>query len=429
MTAVAAELAGFPDAAFKVDIFRRGATYQSHDRDKVTIGEQSIDVGIAPLLMLKDDSRWLRQQIPQMPPLPPPESRRRMIHAALSLFRSGDVSMPASSTQSAEAYFRLLRRTCGLPRALAERWIDLLCSRVDQAEPSEESGGIELVSLPANTFVCLEACFVALLRSDAVWIRPSRREPFSTARFLGCLVEAGWPAYRLGMYPTRHEGLVGCVDVADRAIVFGGPELPKALYYKDHVKVQGPGRTRALIGREVNTERASRWLSAAIANQSGRFCTNVGTILCAGDPGALGVAIASALDRISLDSNVDGQFPQAMPTSRSDALKQADWVMSRMRDDDVRLTARPMLVETFSGTALAPSLIRLRRADNHPLIGMELPFPIACLCEIPEGRQPAFCGNAKFIYLVGSASKPDSSRFPTDARLILVDLDRHPAWP
>jgi hypothetical protein len=428
MTAAGIALAGSPVNGLKVDIFRRGATYQSHDRETAKLGELSIDIGIAPPLMLNDDSRWFRQQIPQLPPLPSLAFRRRVIHAALTLFRSGNVSALTPSTQSADEFFRVLQRSCGLPRALADRWIDLLCSRVDQIEPSGESGGIELVSLPANTFVCLEACFVALLRSEAVWIRPSRREPFSTARFLGCLVEAGWPAERLGMYPTRHEGLVACVDVADRAVVFGGPELPKALDRRHHVKVQGPGRTRALIGREADVDRASRWLTGAIGSQSGRFCTNVGTVLCAGDTDSLGVATASALDRISLDSKVDEYFPQAMPTSRSDALRQADWVMSRMRQDDVLLTTRPILVETSGGTALAPSLIRLGRAEDHPLIGMELPFPVACIAEAPEGQQPAFCRDAKFIYVVGNAPKMDPLSFPPHASLTFVDLNRHPPW-
>jgi hypothetical protein len=430
MTAAELEFVDSSVNAIEIDIFRRGTTYRSHDRETVRLGDMSIDIGIAPPLMLNDDSRWLRQQIPRLPPLPPLAIRRYMIHSALTLFRSGNISTATFSTQSPDDFFEILQRGCGLPRTLTDRWIDLLCSRVDQIDPASQSGGdIELVSLPANTFVCLEACFAALLRSEAVWIRPSRREPFSTARFLGCLVEAGWPAIRLGMYPTRHDGLLACVDVADRAVVFGGHELPKALDCRNHVKVHGPGRTRALIGRDIDIDRASRWLTGAIASQSGRFCTNVGTVLCAGDIDSLGVAVATALDQISLDSSADKYYPQAMPTNRADALRQADWVVSRMRPDDVLLTSRPILVETSGGIALAPSLIRLGRPEDHPLIGMELPFPVACIGEVPERRQPAHCQNAKFIYVVGNAPKTGPSSFPPDASLTVVDLNRRPPWP
>jgi hypothetical protein len=430
MTAAEMEFAGSSVKAIEVDIFRRGATYRSHDREKTMLGDLSIDIGIAPPLMLNDDSRWLRRQIPQLPPLPPLETRRSAIHSALTLFRSGNVSTPMASTQSRDDFLHILQSGSGLPTVLTARWIDLLCSRVDQIELGGEVGGIELVSLPANTFVCLEACFVALLRSEAVWIRPSRREPFSTARFLGCLIEVGWPAVRLGMYPTRHEGFLACVDVADRAVVFGGHELPKALDWRSHVKVHGPGRTCALIGRDADLDRVSRWLTESIASQSGRFCTNVGTVLCcAGDTDSLGLAIAAALDQISLDSTVNESFPQAMPINRADALRTVDWVMSRMRPDDVLLTSRPILVEVSGRSALAPSLIRLGRAEDHPLIGMELPFPVACIGEVPEVHQPAFCKNANFIYVVGNAPEPDPSCFPPHANLRVIDLNRNPSWP
>jgi hypothetical protein len=231
------------------------------------------------------------------------------------------------------------------------------------------------------------------------------------------------------MYPTRHDGLLTCVDVADRAVVFGGQELPKTLDCRNHVKVYGPGRTRALISRDVDTDRASRWLTGAIASQSGRFCTNVGTVLCAGDADPLAAAIAAALDRISLDSRVEEDYPQAMSANRADALRQADWVMSRMRPDDALLTSRPIVVETSSGIAMAPSLIRLGSPQDHPLIGMELPFPVACIGQVPEERQPAFCGDANFVYVVGNAPKTTPSSFPSHASLTVVDLNRHPPWP
>ena len=426
MTAIPAAFDGPSVSVHSVEIFRRGARYRSHDREVARAGELSIDIGIAPTLMLSDDARWLRQQVPLLPPLPPLDVRLGIIRSALALFRSGEVS-----EQSPDDFFDVLQRGCGLPGALIDHWIDLLCSRLDHVASSSGGsyGGIELVSLPANTFVCLEACLAALLRSDAVWIRPSRREPFSATRFLDCLVQAGWPPVRLGMYPTRHDGLLGAVDVTDRAIVFGGSELPKALDRRGHVKVQGPGRTRALIGREGDPGRTSGLLTKLIASQSGRFCTNVGTVLCANDVDSLGVAVAGALDQISIEATADANYPQARPTSRAQALRQVDWIMSRMRPDDMLLTSRPIFVETPAGTALAPSLIKLGTVDGHPLIGMELPFSVACIGEVPEERQSVFCGDAGFIYAIGYLPGTKPANLPTHASVTVIDLDRSPPWP
>jgi hypothetical protein len=408
-----------PAGSMQVEIFRRGKVYYSRDRDVIDIGKVSVDIGLAPSLMLGDDSRWLRRELPRLPPLPPRADRRELIRVALERFRSAQVQI-GSSGQTADQFRELLRRACGLPWQLIDDWIDLLEGSLNRL-PEGNRGGIELISLPANTFVCLEAWLAALMRSDAVWIRPSRREPFCAQRLLTCLLEAGWPAERLGLYPTRHEGLVTSVAIADRAVVFGGSELPSSLYRRNDVDVRGPGRTRAVVGETFDLERVSRILVRQIASQSGRFCTNVGTILCAGDVDLLGRSIATGLDRIVVGPVPDRSYPQAMHTSRGEGQGHADWLNSRIRDDDVKLTSRPILVAEGDAVYLAPTLIKLGRAEGHPLIGMELPFPVACIAEVPEARQSSLCGDAGFVYLIGDRSGLGTLNLPGHVSITTID--------
>lgn len=410
--------------AVGADIFRRGAVYRSRDRAVTELGNLKVEISLAPPIMLHDDAAWLRRCLRHFSPLPSKAERRDILRSALVTFASGEVRT-TTSLQTATQFAETLGLGYGLPRPLVESWTAVLVRRLDQLS-AEPLGGLELVSLPANTFVCLEACLVALLRSEAVWIRPSRREPFSADRLVGSLLAAGWPAARLALYPTPHEGLLTAVGLVDRAVVFGSGDLITSLSGRPNVEFRGPGHACALVGADVDIDRASHWLTRLIAAHSGRFCSNIGTILCAGNTDRIGAMIATALDQIGLGTVTDSAYPLANLHDQTELMRHARWLETRQRDDDLRLTARPILVEADGVTVLAPTLIKLGRIEDHPLLGLELPFPVACIATAPADRQPSLCGDAGYIYLLGS---PPTAALPTKARVTVIDLEADHAWP
>jgi hypothetical protein len=117
----------------------------------------------------------------------------------------------------------------------------------------------------------------------------------------------------------------------------------------------------------------------------------------------------------------DQLYPQAMHTNRDESQRHADWLNSRIRDDDVQLTSRPILVGEGDAVYLAPTLIKLGRAEGHPLIGMELPFPVACIADVPEARQSSLCADAGFVYLLGDRSAPGPLDLPGHVSITTID--------
>ena len=386
-------------------LLRRGQFYVSLDKSEREVADARIVIGLAPGLMLRDDARWFRQAMGMLTPLPDAARRYALLRAALALFGAGSVPMPGVGDQTPDDFRTLLRVTTGLPDSLHVRWCELLATTFEaDAANMTPTPGIEAVSLPSNTFVCLSAVLSALMRADAVWVRPARQEPFSSARLVSALIASGWPAERLGFYPTTHDTLPALIAAVDRVTVFGGESLARVVGGCTRVAVHGPGRTRALVGAGVDIDAAADWLLGAVAAEGGRFCTNVGTILTAGNADALGAALAVQLDAIVLDGAGDACYPQAHPGYVVDPEAVETWIKARLRPGDHFLTRRPIVVRTSSGPTLAPCLIALAEPIGHPLLGAELPFAFAAIAAVPEGEQALLCSDAGFVYAMHSAA-------------------------
>jgi hypothetical protein len=399
-------LASSTTKVVSLPLLRRGDIYESRDVDERHFGSLMVRLSLAPALIVEDDRNWFVRHNHTLPALPHREARCAMIRDALARFGSQSLWIPGLGHQDVKAFCDVMRDTTGIPAPIVLTWFDMLSAAFEQdVADVAPQGGLEAVSLPANTFLCLSSALRALVRASAVWIRPSRQEPFSAVRLVAALIASGWPPSRLGLYPTTHEVLQRFCQIADRAVAFGGEELVSAIGHRPHVEVHGPGRACALVSRDVDVSAASEWLVGAIAGNAGRLCTNVGTILYNGDVDSLGAALAKQLDGIAVDGHEE-RCPQALAASLVSPGRIQAWIEKRTLPGDKILTTRGFSGVTPAGTMLMPSLIRLDHAHDHPLLGAELPFAFAAIARAKEADQPLLCTRSAFVYTVGDKPSP-----------------------
>jgi len=385
-----------------VAAFHRGRWTETLDVEVVP-GHPDLRLSLVPEIVLRDGAR---RGLPTGPP-PPPAERREVVRRAVALFGAGTVDVGPLGAQSAEGFRRDAAALLGLPDVLVRRWGALLAEDVERLlaeDPGATPGGSTLVWLPGNTFTCLVAVCEAVLQGAVAVVRPSRHEPVSAARFAACLLAAGWPPDRLRFYPTEPGLLRRLARLTDRQIVYGGPSVARVLPASAAVDLRGPGRGCAVVGpeaAEAGVEPLVARLAELVAGQSGRFCTNVRTVLCApGAPPELGERLAATLDAVALPG-VDRRWPVGWHRPpRADGLAAA--VRAGLRPGDAVRTRRDLLVNDGGRGYLAPTLVRPADPVGHPLVGLEPPFPFATEVTTEDAahpdRLPALAAGARYVY-------------------------------
>jgi Aldehyde dehydrogenase family len=375
-----------------IHLFRRDRWYES--LDTVTVpGAAGLRLCLAPEIMLRDDARRSRRRRSE-PPAPP--RRREILHEAMRLFEHGDLDVGGLGTQSGAAFAAAIDDIAGLPPALTARWCGLLREAIDGAVPRGRPDRLTLIYLPGNTFTCFDSVFGAVLGGGTVWLRPSRREPVSAARFAAALLAAGWPADRLGFYPTAPALLPALLAATDEQVIYGGPAMAALAGESTGRTVHGPGRGLAVVSADADQDRAADWLAGLVAADSGRFCRNVCTIACLGDPGPIAKACARVLDEISI-TPADPRWPIAA-LADADAAAMADAVTGGLGPGDIRVTGRDPLLRAAGRTWFVPTLVLLRWQGGHPLLQRELPGPFAAVTGVDAGQLAELRERSIFVH-------------------------------
>ncbi|MFH8607252.1 hypothetical protein ACH4D5_07170 [Streptomyces sp. NPDC018029] len=379
--------------------FRRGAWRTSLDRAPLP-GPGGRELALVPEIVADADRRWWDSTLPGLPSL---TGRRQLLLEALELFDHGAVSVGGLGEQSAEGFRAALWESSGLPGPLVDRWCAMLRDGLlKRGDPPGPDGRLALVALPGNTFTCLESVCDQAERSAGVWLRPSRREPFSAARFVAALLAAGWPPARIGLYPSEQRALSGLLRLTDRHVVYGGAGLAATLRASPALNLHGPGRGCALVPPGMPTDEAVAWLLPLVAADSGRFCSNVRTVVCEEPDAAeqLAAALAAALDALP----PDGAWPLAAFREPGTAEHAARTVRDRLRPGDRVLTRRPpVLTSAANDVYVLPHLTLLaghftHSAPSHPLIGHEVPFPSAAVLSASPEAARAITAASLFVY-------------------------------
>ncbi|WP_329083236.1 hypothetical protein [Streptosporangium sp. NBC_01469] len=387
-------------------LLRAGRWYRSMDTVPVPGGPL---LSLAPEILVRDDGARLRAR--RAATTVPPRARRlELLREAVALFRHGRVPVEALGVQDAGGFEEAMRATAGLPPALVRRWSAMLGERLEELAADEhadehDTGGLTLVSLPANTFTCLEGVLEAALSGAAVWIRPSRREPLSSARLVGALLSVGWPPETLGYYPSAPKTLPAMIRATDRQIVYGGDGLAaEPALDTPSLDLRGPGRACVIVGAREPVDPED--LADRIARDAGRFCTSASTVVCLRAAEADAREVAAVLDGISLDPP-DPRRPQAS-WAEADAARMAAFVSDRLAPGGRVLTRRPLVVRSGGMTFLAPTLIHVDDV-GHPLVGCELPFPLAVVVSTDEAGARGVAAGSRFVHPACFATVPEGA--------------------
>ncbi|GHC58403.1 hypothetical protein GCM10010349_26850 [Streptomyces flavofungini] len=371
-----------------------------------------------PHIVAHSDRRWWDTARAGLPPL---ADRRELVLSALELFRHGTVTVGGIGPQSAAAFRAALWESAGLPGPLVERWGAMLYEGAARREAVAPDDALALVSLPGNTFTCLDSVLEQAERSAGVWVRPSRREPLSAARLLAALLAVGWPPHRLGLYPTEQHTLHGLLKLTDRHVVYGGAGLAASVRDSPALTLHGPGRGCALVPPGAASESIDdtvAWLLPLVAADSGRFCSNVRTIVCVDhDPEPLAKALSTALDALHpgpAPDPADPHWPLTAFREPGEADRAAASVRDALRPGDRLLTREPTVItSTGPGTGaggdvyVRPQLALLQgdlsdlsdlSAPSHPLIGHEVPFPFTAVLGTTAEAARTLADEALFVY-------------------------------
>ncbi|WP_447041437.1 hypothetical protein [Streptomyces sp. DSM 118878] len=331
--------------------------------------------------------------------LPPLTGRRELLLRAVELFDRGTVTVGGLGEQGPDDFRAALWETAGLPGPLVDRWCGMLRDGLLKREEAAADHALALVALPGNTFTCLDSVLDQAERSAGVWVRPSRREPLSAARLVAALVAAGWPPARVGLYPGEQHALHGLVKRTDRQIVYGGAGLAASVRHSPALTLHGPGRGCALVPEEMPVAEAVAWLLPLVAADSGRFCSNVRTVVCTegAQASALADALADALDTVSADPT-GAAWPLTVFREPETAHRALRSVHDRMRPGDRLLTRREPVTEIDGAPCVLPQLVLLGRDIGHPLLGHEVPFPFAAVLAAEPDAVRAITADSLFVY-------------------------------
>ncbi|MEU7577097.1 hypothetical protein AB0B50_05765 [Streptomyces sp. NPDC041068] len=397
-----------------VSAFRRGEWRTSLDTVALPgPWESGHGLALVPEIVAHADRRWwddTGRHSPFAATTLAPGSRRELLLFALDLFEHGTVTVGGLGPQGAGDFHMALWQTAGVPRPLARRWTGMLREGLSRRKAPRPDDALALVSLPGNTFTCLDSVLDQAERSAGVWVRPSRREPLSAARLVASMLTAGWPPDRIGLYPTEQRTLHGLVRLTDRQVVYGGAGLAASALDSETLTLHGPGRGCAVVPAGMPAKEAADWLLPLIAADSGRFCSNVHTVACADapdgsrqDPEPLATALAAALDALHPQPGFHQELVAFREFGAVDMIQGA--VRDRLRPGDRILTRRPAVVLGPASEVYArPQLALLDghfgdgTAATHPLVGHEVPFPFAAVLSASPEAVRAITAASLFVH-------------------------------
>ncbi|MFE9422571.1 hypothetical protein ACFYNO_06375 [Kitasatospora sp. NPDC006697] len=392
-------------------LFRRGEWAVSRDRAAAAPGLPA--VSLAPEVVIRTDARWLRARSTA---LPDRQRRIGIVRAAWQRFATGTVRCGVPGPQGPGEFAAALWEGAGLPAPLVGRWLDLLTGLLPDVlrepdRPAPADGPpITLVSLPGNTFTCLESVLRAAVAGGALWVRPSTREPHSALRLVAALLEEGWPPELIGFYPTARPALHALVRVTDHQVLYGGAELAAEFGGLPTAALHGPLRVRAVVAAGADPQQAAHRLLDLVAADAGRFCTTVRTVYCLGDPEPVATRLGALLDGIPL-APADPLRPLAAVRDPAEAARTAEYVGRRTGSADRWYTRRPLLDTAGGSTYLAPALLGPAPGGGpHPLLGFEPPFPFATVLRATPDQAAALAGDSGITHQVGSPEPVGSQR-------------------
>jgi acyl-CoA reductase-like NAD-dependent aldehyde dehydrogenase len=235
-----------------------------------------------------------------------------------------------------------------------------------------------------------------------VVLRPSNDDLFTPYRLVRSLLDAGLPPDAIAFVPGGHDLVDPIVDGCAQSVLFGGQQLADRYAANRRVKIHGPGRSKIVVLAGADPDDTVDLIVRLVMDDAGRGCINGSAVVVEGDAGPLAAAVAKALSAVPVQSPLaDGAQLGAVSLAEADAY--AGLVSMRLGSGAIEHTpAAAGRVAILDGVRMMrPTVIEVPSFE-HPLFGMELPFPFVVFAPArsrPEMRQAA--GHSLAVVIAG----------------------------
>ncbi|KAA1195705.1 aldehyde dehydrogenase family protein [Photorhabdus heterorhabditis] len=207
-----------------------------------------------------------------------------------------------------------------------------------------------------------------------VVLRPSDREPYTAQRLIQAMSEAGLGSY-VAMLPSDHSLVDELLDVADLSMIYGGDALVERFTHRSDVLVQGPGRSKIVIGADYPLNAALELVFESVIGLGGAACVCASSVLVEGDAAAFAHKFhAYTVERLKNEQERHRYLPQF-------SAERYSWWLEQVKQYADALVQTPDVFDAPLGVKRVMPLIMLAESFDSPLVQLE--FPVAAVTFAP----------------------------------------------
>lgn len=223
---------------------------------------------------------------------------------------------------------------------------------------------------PSTHFMWL--CALAMKMS--VVVRPSGDDVFTPYRAAMALLEAGLPEDAIVFAPGGHDLVDAIIDTCSLSVLFGMQPLADRYAANRNVRIHGPGRSKVVVMANADRDATVQLITRLVMDDAGRGCINGSAVVVEGDASDLAAAVAAALDRVPFQSplNEGAELGSVRPNEAAAYNMLIDSRIGNGRELTESRNGRVVMVDGVG--LMRPTAIAVPSSE-HPLFGMELPFP------------------------------------------------------
>ncbi|MDB5692661.1 MAG: arylcarboxylate reductase [Alphaproteobacteria bacterium] len=253
---------------------------------------------------------------------------------------------------------------------------------------------------PAPHFMWLGA----LAMKVPVVLRPSMDDLFTPYRLVRSLLAAGLPDDVIAFVPGGHDLVDSIVQACSNSVLFGGQQIADRYASNDRVRIHGPGRSKVVVLANADFDKSVALIQRAVLDDAGRSCVNVSAVIVEGDARRLAAAVAASLDEVPIEAPLSAHAVLGATASAQAAVFGG--IIDRHLTGGAReLTAgrnnRTVTVEGM--TIMRPTVIELASFE-HPLFGIELPFPFVVFASAPPQHLVRAASGSLAVIVAGEDS-------------------------
>ena len=241
----------------------------------------------------------------------------------------------------------------------------------------------------------------ALAMKMPVVLRPSSDDLFTPYRLVMSFLEAGLPEDAVAFVPGGHDLVDTIVQSCSLAVLFGGQQVADMYASNRRVRIHGPGRSKVIVLADADFEQSVSLITRLVLDDAGRGCINGSAVIVEGSSGKLAAAVAAALERVPALSPL-AEGAQLGAVGPAEAAVYNALIDSRLGAGANELTpGRQRRIETVDGfTVMRPMVVEVASFE-HPLFGMELPFPFVVFASAAKADVLRAARNSLAVVVAG----------------------------